>query len=731
MLRPDLRLIGLASLTLFLSSVVAAPPSSRPAPAGTPAATAPVSPRPSPARPGLTAPASPATTAPGPALTAVSVQRPADVDRYFQALWAARGATVASTAPPEIWLRRAWLDLVGTIPSRTALDRFTADRTPGARQRVVDSLVRSPSFGRHWGRQLARTLLLPGEEWSDETGRNLERFLGDEINADRPWPRILHSLVTGSGRASAFRAQFREAPMEVAGAIGRGMLGIRLGCAQCHDDQVHGWTVDDFYGLAGFFGVPRHISAPRKLLEAFRAGKVRTLYDLVMNMPEMTPRGVDHRWVRAEVDRTVELLDRLHRMGVGPVGAPNVKGVDWAASDIYRLHRERRAMMNPRSPGVFAATGSIPLPGEEESVSVPSYVKCSRPGGARPGQRAVARFPGEPRPASTKGGKREALARWLSGPENPFVGRAVVNRVFSMLLGTPLVEPVDEVAHPVDRVHEPLLAGLTEGFGRENSSVRWLVRATVLSTPYGLGGVAPTRLATAASLGALDGPPAGASQGQTSATTDPEVSSASSVDHTTATTGRGEAVASFYFADETMPCTRHLERPRSAAAARARLCVTASVRPLAPHQVVASLFAVTGRDQTARLGRGARDAVEQEDELTRVLAHQDRVTSVLASDIQGILDLAAEPEAAEGEDGRAAGFPPDPASMGSELAALLQDAPVLAACSACGCSPGSPSASRSSGSSRGCRRLRLAPGDPTRSRRGPTPCGRWSSPWSS
>jgi hypothetical protein len=92
------------------------------------------------------------------------------------------------------------------------------------------------------------------------------------------------------------------------------------------------------------------------------------------------------------------------------------------------------------------------------------------------------REPGwEPR-AST----RVVLADWMTAPENPFFARAVVNRVWAQLLGTGLVDPVDDLGAENPPSHPELLDELAREFAAHGFDLHYLIRAIVASRAYGL-----------------------------------------------------------------------------------------------------------------------------------------------------------------------------------------------------------------------------------------------------
>jgi len=81
---------------------------------------------------------------------------------------------------------------------------------------------------------------------------------------------------------------------------------------------------------------------------------------------------------------------------------------------------------------------------------------------------------------------RRRLAEWIATPENPFVARALVNRVWGQLMGRGLVEPIDDMRDTNPATNEPLLKALADDFVAHDFDLRRLIRTIATSRVYGL-----------------------------------------------------------------------------------------------------------------------------------------------------------------------------------------------------------------------------------------------------
>ncbi len=173
-----------------------------------------------------------------------------------------------SSAPPAsdaTFLRRAYLDLAGRIPSAETARAFLDDDQPDKRARLVARLLASEEFNDHWGRVLA-TIVLGERPVYRETydGRTLHEFLRDRLAERARYNRVIRELVAGSGASDTsgpanFLLRSNAEPTRLAGALGKNVLGITVQCAQCHDHPFARWKQDDFWGLAANFARVRKL----------------------------------------------------------------------------------------------------------------------------------------------------------------------------------------------------------------------------------------------------------------------------------------------------------------------------------------------------------------------------------------------------------------------------------------------------------------------------------------
>jgi Protein of unknown function (DUF1549)/Protein of unknown function (DUF1553) len=156
------------------------------------------------------------------------------------------------------FIRRAFLDALGVLPSVEETTTFLADGRSDKRTRLIDGLLNRPEFADHWAQKWSD--LLRNEEKSlDRKGvRVFYQWLRDSIAHDKPLNELAREVIAGRGStyqnppANFYRA-LRE-PYGRAEAVAQVFLGTRIGCAKCHNHPFDRWKQNDYHDFAALFG---------------------------------------------------------------------------------------------------------------------------------------------------------------------------------------------------------------------------------------------------------------------------------------------------------------------------------------------------------------------------------------------------------------------------------------------------------------------------------------------
>jgi hypothetical protein len=286
----------------------------------------------------------------------------------------------------EEFLRRAYLDTIGVLPSPEEVRAFLADGSTDRRDRIIDGLLARPEFLDFWTLKLADILRSNGRLIQAKGTQVFTRWMRTSLQQNMPMDQFVRQLLTAEG--SAFKSpaanyyRISRDPESSVEATAQLFLGVRIQCAKCHNHPFERWTQDDYYGFAAFFARVRQKKGDlpdEEVIYSARDGEVR----------------------------------------------------------------------QPR-------TGQVMTP---KALGGPSYAQ---------------------------GDRRAQLAAWLTGPDNPFFAKSLVNRVWYHLMGRGIVEPVDDFRDSNPASNDVLLDGLAASFVRTGFDLRGLIRSILVSRTYQL-----------------------------------------------------------------------------------------------------------------------------------------------------------------------------------------------------------------------------------------------------
>lgn len=204
----------------------------------------------------------------------LEVRRVADfIDTCIDEQLAAANITSASISDDAEFLRRVYLDVAGKVPPVLEVRAFLNNSSPDKRRNLVNRLLDSPRFPIHFARRWRAVWLPPSNNnlliAFQQTG--FEHWLRSEFADDISYSRIVAQMLTlpapgGVRRVGDQGISFDDAASpaaffgtrqlnreEMASAVARTMLGVRIECAQCHDHPFDVWRRDQFQSFAALF----------------------------------------------------------------------------------------------------------------------------------------------------------------------------------------------------------------------------------------------------------------------------------------------------------------------------------------------------------------------------------------------------------------------------------------------------------------------------------------------
>jgi hypothetical protein len=345
------------------------------------------------------------------------------VDAETKAAWQREKLTPVGRADDATFLRRAYLDLVGTIPTLDETRQFLRDPAPDRRSKLIDRLLNDPRYATHMA-DIWLPLLIgrnPSHPELQQRHSVLHAWLTEKFAKNEPYDRWVRELLQGEGHSAEngpplFYIQFNGRVEETTIKVSRVFLGTQIQCAQCHDHPLDKWKQLDFYGMAGFFA----------RLRVADGGLVKGKRGLVI----------------AEKNIGEVLF-------TGPAAAqrPGQKGTP----------------VPPRFLG-----GDI--------LKEPPLPKGFKEPAVKAGQRP-------PRP---KFSRKDRVVEWITAADNPYFAKAMANRLWGQFMGRGLYHPVDDLQDARPASHPRLLQALQEGLVRQKFDVKAFIRELVSSETYQL-----------------------------------------------------------------------------------------------------------------------------------------------------------------------------------------------------------------------------------------------------
>ena len=411
------------------------------------------------------------------------------IDAFILARLEAQGLTPATECDRLTFLRRVSFDLIGLPPTPEEVEAFVSDRSPEAHEKVVDRLLSSPRYGERWGRHwldIARYADTKGYVFQEERRYPYSYTYRDYVirafNDDLPYDQfILHQLAAdqlplGTDKrplaAMGYLTLGRRFLNNVHDIIDdridvtmRGLQGLTVACARCHDHKFDAIPTKDYYSLYGVFAssvepAELPLLAEPERNEAYLAYEtgLQTRQDVVAKFKEENKKelAANNRKFRDELKKLEKKVEEW-KIG-GPASPPRAMILADAPTP-----RTARVLVrgNPGNPG----------------PQVP-----------RQFLEVVA---GESRKPFTQGSGRLELAQAIANPENPLTARVLVNRVWLHHFGEGLVRtPNNFGIRGEPPTHPELLDWLATEFmasgGRESPgwSIKKLHRIMLLSNTY-------------------------------------------------------------------------------------------------------------------------------------------------------------------------------------------------------------------------------------------------------
>ncbi len=165
--------------------------------------------------------------------------------------------TASAKCSDEEFLRRAYLDIAGVIPSAAQAKTFLDDTTADKRAKLIDELLADARFGRRMA-DIWTAKLFPKESGNRFVLKDpLYKWFEEQFNKNPGWDKLITSLVTATGTVADSPAVTyflaNRSVDKLTDTTAQHFLGIQLQCCQCHNHPFTTWKQTEYWGMAAFY----------------------------------------------------------------------------------------------------------------------------------------------------------------------------------------------------------------------------------------------------------------------------------------------------------------------------------------------------------------------------------------------------------------------------------------------------------------------------------------------
>ena len=375
------------------------------------------------------------------------------------------------TITDEQFSRRAFLSIIGRIPTIKEVDQFIQLRTTDKRSVLVRQLLANDNaYTAHHFQFWADLLRIPSRmHWS----LVYREWVRQQIHANTPYDEFVRRLVSGHGLifddpAAAYYIRDTGMPLDNMSNTVRIFLGTRLECAQCHDHPFDKWTQMDFFKMAAFTYDFDHRGGGvnRSAMNSALRQEEKEAY-----LAAIPIKGFPYMRNEEQVEKYFSQAN-----GVKFLEKHNITEAQFRRhADVGMIAERKMAVFNEPIRRNVSQLGNhityTQVRHLDRPLTLPhdyQYDDAKPHDVVRPG----VMFGKEVPPQSGQEARKNAYAQWLTSSENPRFTKVLVNRLWKRAFGHGIFEPVDDFT---DRtlVEQPELLAFLEGLMQElNYDVR-------------------------------------------------------------------------------------------------------------------------------------------------------------------------------------------------------------------------------------------------------------------
>jgi len=214
------------------------------------------------------------------------------------------------------FIRRAFLDTIGVLPTPEETQAFLAETTPDKRDHLVDALLGRPEFVDFWAYKWSDLLLVNSDKLPVIPMWSYYQWIRRQVELNTPWDVFVRDLLTATGSTLQNGAGnffvLHDEPTKLAETVSVAFLGMSINCAKCHNHPMEKWTNDQYYAFANLFSRVRSKDGAQAEERVIFADTTGDLVQPLRGKPQPpTPLDAKSILLTSPEDRRVPMADWL------------------------------------------------------------------------------------------------------------------------------------------------------------------------------------------------------------------------------------------------------------------------------------------------------------------------------------------------------------------------------------------------------------------------------------
>jgi Protein of unknown function (DUF1553)/Protein of unknown function (DUF1549) len=170
-----------------------------------------------------------------------------------------KALNIAPSGPASdaTFIRRAFLDAAGVLPTSEEVEDFLADQAADKRAKLIDGLLERDEFVDYWAYKWSDLMLISSRKLRGNAMWAFYNWIRDGVKEDKPWNKFAYEIFTSSGDTRQNGALnyyvLHKDPIDLTETATEAFMGNRITCARCHNHPLEKWTQKQYYELVNLF----------------------------------------------------------------------------------------------------------------------------------------------------------------------------------------------------------------------------------------------------------------------------------------------------------------------------------------------------------------------------------------------------------------------------------------------------------------------------------------------